>query len=77
VRIERAKELLHETYWSITQICFDVGFNDLTHFERMFKSFVGVTPSVYRKENGRKSQKMLEKRQQGPSERLIPKFIFA
>lgn len=48
LRIEKAKELLKETELSVTEICFEVGFNYLTHFERVFKGLEGTTPSVYR-----------------------------
>ncbi len=32
----------------VTQICDDVGFSDLSFFEKRFKSQVGVSPGVYR-----------------------------
>lgn len=51
LRIEKAKSLLGSTPYSVTQICFDVGFNDLSHFERVFRSMEGIPPSIYRKRN--------------------------
>ena len=48
LRVEKAKQLLKGTDLSVTEICFDVGFNSLTHFERVFKGLEGVTPSAYR-----------------------------
>jgi AraC-like DNA-binding protein len=77
VRIEKAKQLLQDSSLSITQICFDIGFNDLTHFERVFKSQTGMTPSAYRKENGLIEQERWKERQYGPSQRYPPRFIFA
>lgn len=47
-RVERAMYLLHELDRSVTDICFDVGFNSLGTFSRTFKSIVGCTPSSYR-----------------------------
>ena len=49
LRINKARELLREKELSVTEICFKVGFNDLTHFERVFKGLEGTTPSVYRR----------------------------
>jgi AraC-like DNA-binding protein len=47
-RVERAMFKLCETERSITDICFDVGFNSLGTFSRTFRDVVGVTPSEYR-----------------------------
>jgi AraC-like DNA-binding protein len=34
---------------SITEVAFDSGFNNLSHFNKQFKIITGVTPMVYRK----------------------------
>lgn len=47
-RVERAMELLRETDRSVTDICFDVGFNSLGTFSRTFRAIVGESPSAYR-----------------------------
>lgn len=47
-RLERAMELLRETNRPITEICFDVGFNSLGSFSRIFKEILGCSPSRYR-----------------------------
>jgi len=47
-RVERAMELLRETDASVTDICFDVGFNSLGTFSRTFRAIVGEPPSAYR-----------------------------
>jgi AraC-like DNA-binding protein len=47
-RVERAMFLLRETDRSITDVCFDVGFNSLGTFSRTFHAIVGETPSQYR-----------------------------
>jgi transcriptional regulator GlxA family with amidase domain len=47
-RVERAMELLRETERSVTEICFDVGFNSLGTFSRTFRGIVGEPPSAYR-----------------------------
>jgi AraC-like DNA-binding protein len=47
-RVERAMELLRETDRSVTEICFDVGFNSLGTFSRTFRVIVGEPPTGYR-----------------------------
>jgi AraC-like DNA-binding protein len=47
-RVERAMELLRETDRSVTEICFDVGFQSLGTFSRTFREIVGEPPSSYR-----------------------------
>lgn len=48
VRIEHATALLETTDKPITELCYEVGFNDLTHFSRTFKKAVGVSAREYR-----------------------------
>ena len=48
-RISKAKSLLSKyPARQITTVCSDVGFSDLSHFEKTFKKVVGVSPSTYR-----------------------------
>ena len=61
-RITQAKQRLGSTDLSISQICFEVGFNSLTHFERVFKQNEGGTPSKYRKAITAKKAKNVEKK---------------
>ncbi|MGH1439360.1 MAG: AraC family transcriptional regulator [Cellvibrionaceae bacterium] len=49
VRIGRACNLLAETNTQISSICFDVGFKNITNFNRQFYKFKGQTPGDYRK----------------------------
>ncbi len=49
VRIEKSKKLLLDRRLTISDVCYNTGFNDLTYFERVFRSFVGICPSAYRK----------------------------
>jgi YesN/AraC family two-component response regulator len=46
-RIERAQILLKNGH-SVTDVCFAIGYNDLTHFAKVFKRLVGVNPSIFR-----------------------------
>lgn len=47
-RIERAKELLELTTNEIMDISTEVGFANVTYFNRIFKNFTGVAPGKYR-----------------------------
>ncbi|MDX1754612.1 MAG: DNA-binding response regulator [Marinobacter sp.] len=47
-RIEEAKRLLANPKVSVTDICFTVGFHDLSYFTRIFQRHVGLPPSRYR-----------------------------
>ena len=49
LRIERAKALLRESEFTVTQICHRVGFNSLSHFTTTFRQHIGVSPSAYRR----------------------------
>lgn len=47
-RIEHARLLLEDTDLPVTEICYDAGFNDLTHFSRTFKKITGISARAYR-----------------------------
>jgi transcriptional regulator GlxA family with amidase domain len=47
-RIERAKELLAQSEFTVTEICFEVGFESLGSFSTLFHRVVGWSPSIYR-----------------------------
>jgi len=47
-RVERAMFLLRSTDRSVTDICFDVGFNSLGTFSRTFQVIVGESPTAFR-----------------------------
>lgn len=49
-RIVHAIKLLSEQNTSITDICFESGFSNFSHFNKQFKGFTGKSPSAYRKE---------------------------
>jgi AraC-like DNA-binding protein/ligand-binding sensor protein len=54
-RIEKALQLLKKGTLSKTEIAFEAGFNTLTHFNRIFKKFMKLSPSEYQKSrNGKK-----------------------
>lgn len=51
VKIEKAKQLLKESDTSITEISKIVGFSDHNYFSKVFKKYVMMTPSAYRRKN--------------------------
>lgn len=49
-RVVHATKLLSESNSSITDIAFDVGFNNFSHFNKLFNEITGKTASQYRSE---------------------------
>ncbi|HEV2737013.1 MAG TPA: AraC family transcriptional regulator [Candidatus Elarobacter sp.] len=47
-RIAEAQRLLRESTAAVSEICGNVGFNDVCYFTRQFARHVGATPSRYR-----------------------------
>ena len=50
IRIERAKNLLLNPNLRVSEIAFEVGFQSLTHFNRVFKHTAGQSPTHYREQ---------------------------
>jgi AraC family transcriptional regulator len=48
LRLQRAKQLLLTTQLSVTDICFEVGYNSLGTFTRRFTELVSVSPTRLR-----------------------------
>jgi AraC-like DNA-binding protein len=48
LRIERSKNLLLNPNLRISEIAYEIGFQSLTHFNRVFKRIVGRSPTNYR-----------------------------
>ena len=49
VRIGEACKLLIINEFNISQICYEVGFNNISNFNRKFKEITNITPKEYRK----------------------------
>ena len=47
-RVELAKHMLEITDSSVLDICLECGFGSLSHFIKVFRETVGVTPNTYR-----------------------------
>jgi AraC-like DNA-binding protein len=50
LRVNRAAELLRRTTDPITEIAFQVGFNDSNYFTRQFHRLLNTTPRAYRQQ---------------------------
>ncbi len=48
-RIERAKQMLLNPQYRVTEVAFEVGYQSLSQFNRSFLRYVGVSPSRFRK----------------------------
>ncbi|MBU3011654.1 AraC family transcriptional regulator [Polaribacter vadi] len=49
-RVVHATKLLAESNMNIAEISFECGFNNFSHFNKLFKEFTGKSASVYRSE---------------------------
>jgi len=47
--VEKAKLLLLNHNYRISEVGFEVGFQSLTHFNRKFKKIAGCSPKEYRR----------------------------
>ena len=47
-RLQEAQKLLQISTLSISEIGYQVGFKDLSHFSKVFKKHIGISPAEYR-----------------------------
>lgn len=47
-RLERAKQLLRTPGIQVSEVAFQTGFNNPSHFAKAFKDFTGIAPSEFR-----------------------------
>lgn len=47
IRMKKAKELIEEQHYTITVVATMVGYNNTSHFIKMFKHFYNATPGKY------------------------------
>jgi len=49
IKVEFACKLLMNRDLAMLDVCFDSGFNNLSHFNKQFRKITGLTPTDYRK----------------------------
>ena len=54
-RIEAAKTLLRNQETRVTDACYEVGFKDISYFNRVFRRVEGMSPSAYQKKFQRRN----------------------
>ncbi len=74
VRIEEAKNLLLNPNLRVSEIAYEIGFQSLTHFNRVFHKIVGRSPTSYRKVLPAKEQNRLRGWQATRDERPCSKL---
>ena len=60
VRIERACQFLIQTEWQVAQIAYRCGFETISNFNRTFKRFKTVSPSIYRNNQEQRKKLLLK-----------------
>ncbi|SDI95767.1 AraC family transcriptional regulator [Chryseobacterium jejuense] len=50
-KVKAAEKLLLQSNYNISEIADRLGFNDVSHFNKIFKTYRGKSPSVFKKEN--------------------------
>lgn len=48
-RLHKAAKLIISGSASISEVCYNTGFNDLSYFSSAFKKHFGVSPTSYRR----------------------------
>lgn len=48
IKIKKAVELMQNSSLRISEVAFDVGFNDPKYFSQLFRKYVGITPTEFR-----------------------------
>lgn len=53
IRLKRAAQLLRESQQNVSEIAYQLGFNNPKYFSKYFKEEFGVLPSVYQEKEGK------------------------
>lgn len=59
-RIRKSEELLHQTDLPVGDIARSCGYSDPLAFSKSFKKFKGISPTLYRKEKRKFSNKLTQ-----------------
>ena len=61
-RLKRSKNLLRETNMTVEAIATAIGYDNVEHFNRLFKKTYGITPMQYKKEKSEKQRASLNEK---------------
>jgi AraC-like DNA-binding protein len=50
LRLQRAANLIKQNYGNVSEVTYEVGFNNLSYFAKCFKEKYGLLPSDYQKQ---------------------------
>lgn len=50
IKIKHACEMLMEHNYSVTKVCYELGYGNVGHFAKRFRKLVGVTPKKYQQD---------------------------
>ncbi len=53
IRLKRAAQLLRESQRNVSEIAYEVGFNNPKYFSKYFKEEFGLLPSIYQEQEGK------------------------
>lgn len=56
LKMQLAKELLQSERYSITDVSAELGYGDIYHFSKIFKSKTGLSPSEYKRLNAKNTK---------------------
>jgi transcriptional regulator GlxA family with amidase domain len=59
LRLEKASSLLIQTELNVSEIAYEVGFKNASHFTRIFSQHLGEAPGCFRKKQMRQIEKDL------------------
>jgi len=48
VRIKNASRMLIQEKYNVSEVCYVVGYNSITNFNKQFKQIMGTSPKNYR-----------------------------
>jgi transcriptional regulator GlxA family with amidase domain len=48
LRLDKARELLNTTHLNVTEVAYNLGFDSVFYFSKLFKKKNGVSPKSYR-----------------------------
>ena len=74
VRVKKAKALLLNPHLRISEIAYEVGFQSLTHFNRIFRQLTGEAPTAFRNNGTSEAKGMARNR---AAFRLVPEALSA